>query len=563
MGPGMIETLRHGVQHERQEALKAMPYMERMAEKYKGLRFWEYLNYDEEGDLYLRGLRVLDIIGSISEATHNHHPGTPLKIDNPEIMTQRAQEFIQLAERVKKSIGYRGGIKLLYATKASFEATSVVAAYAGGANIETSSEQDLENIRRLNAFGKEIISKNTTIVCNGFKPNPNRLDSLPRRVVKKIHRVIGEVGDTIHNTGQRYAEMIIKMRKDGYKNIVPIFDSVAEVGYLKRSGLSINCGLRFKAYDAAKYDADYDHLVARHGTDRAGMFEAAEAIAKTKNLTLTTFHAMVGANEMIPMDKHIDALMKAAELFFELKKKYPTLHVFNMGGGLRPFGTSRYNHAEFINQFLSGLTDMAKKFGQPVPDVQFELGSLLAAEGKVAAAQIQEIKINNVELNGEKIPWLIPDVSFMRLIPDNLLIGDKSFIVIAANYGNMKARKFRLGGITCDHDDYLRTDADPVQMTEENTILLPDITELSPEQLEQEPLIIFFVALGAYEEELTSPDGTGHCQIAVPINVTFKMVNGEPIFYLKMQKGPSQTSQDLGFSDPKLRPILEQIAHQR
>jgi diaminopimelate decarboxylase len=130
----MTETTRYTP-----ENAQNVPYLKHVEAKYGHLPIWDYLKYDQEGNLWFNGVRLMDIV-------NNEHGGTPLEIVDPSIAEARSRQWAKLARKVKRDTGYEGRLTNFYATKAAGAAEIMAAAVKAGWQLETSSEQDLINI---------------------------------------------------------------------------------------------------------------------------------------------------------------------------------------------------------------------------------------------------------------------------------------------------------------------------------------------------------------------------------------------------------------------------------
>jgi diaminopimelate decarboxylase len=543
------------------EVLKQMPYVERMKEMYQGFRFWEYVDYDKEGDLWINGIRVLDIAGNIANETNVKHTGLPAEVVDPAIEIYWARQFIKWGEETAKKVGYTGKLTHLYATKAAPAAEIVVGAMKAGWELETSADQDIYNILWLNENG--LLPKGCNVICNGFKLDPKVVEDWTVRKVTQIIPVNGDVQDTIFERHETYAEQIINAANAGI-HVVPVFDDRQEIPFFKNSGVPLEVGVRFKAYDGVKQHADYKHLVSRHGMDEAGVYAAAQEISESENLTLTTFHAMIGAAGSFPVADHVGALMAAADTFFKLQKTHRKLTKFNIGGGIPSPGVKIYDHKEFLKELFTQMKQKARENHARMPEIEFECGSMVASEAAYAMMGVDELKINNIELDGTQIPWDIVNYSLLNGLIDMTLTGER-YILLAANNGNEKVGVFRIGGETCDHDDIMRSDKNPLEnLNSENILLLPDVSENYNPESRKEPLVLVVLSIQAYEEMLTGVDAVNHCQLAKPINViVVRDVNGK-VSSLNIEhfKGPRAAMKALGYHEEFL-PVLKSIAEGR
>lgn len=487
-----------------EEAEKTRSYAEVMSEQLKGLRIWDYLKYDEEGNLRINDWSV----EQIAKAS-----GTPIEIVDTTIIEKRAQEWNDLSQSVAERVGYKGGIEYYYAQKADPSSEVSAAAVRTGWNLETSSQLDLMNIERLIDAGVVGIDE-VKVVCNGLKLHPLEY-SLPDRNAELPPEIIfkGGLKRSIRTYESSYSEMISTLRGKGM-DITPIIDSVDELNYFGQPNEipNMDVGVRLKVYGPATNDEELNILVARHGMDWDTIQEAAERIDKIDHLKLTTFHAMVGAAETIPVDTLVGSLLFCADKYFQLRKDHPSLKYFNMGGGVPPLGFG-YNHEEFIEKLFTGLKDKAQEYGQTEPVMVFEFGSYLAAEAGFHVMKVLKEKTNNVEVDGSEVPWLVVDLTLMRAIPDMLVIDRDDYVVLAVNNANAPVKEVRLGDLTCDSDGRW-----PTKQMEPKKLLVPDTDE---------PQYLILIATGAYGETLTGIGGVGHCGIMEPGEVIIENIGGQ------------------------------------
>jgi len=511
------------------------PYVERIKKETEGLRMWDYLKYDSEGNLHINDLKVVDIAGAT---------GTPLEIVDTRITEKRAKEWIDLSKKVARDVGYEGGIDYLYASKADPAAEIVTAAIRSGWGIETSSALDLVNIEWLLDNG--IAPKNLKVVCNGLKLHPAVYNKPSvQAVLPKDIKVNGITArKAARHYGVSYAEMITKLASNNV-DIVPVIDSIDELNYFAQPNEipEMNVGVRLKVYGTAFDNTQLSKLVARHGMDWETINKAANRIQKIPHLTLTMFHAMMGAAETIPVDDIVGTILHTADLYFELKKNHQTLKSFNMGGGVPPLGFG-YNHEEFLTKLFVGLKKKAAEHDCEEPIIVFEFGSYVAAEAGHHVMQIIHEKENSIEENGKNIPWGIVDTPFMRAIPDMLVIDRDDFIVLAANNANNLAQYMRLGDLTCDSDG--RWPTKDMEKKGKKGILVPKSDE---EQL------MVIVATKAYGEQLTGVGGVGHCGLMEPVELIIEEIDGKPNARLVPRQGYKEASKLLGYNQDSIESL--------
>lgn len=479
------------------EQYRHMPYKDWAKETYGKLRIWDYLQYDKEGFLWLNGdIRLIDVV-------QNSASGTPIELVDPSISTRRGKEWKHMTRRIAAEVGYPGGLEYYYATKASPTAEIVSAALNALWHIETSSEQDVTNLLWMHENG--FLPRGLRVYANGYKPHPEKFFRVDREehTSKSKLLFLGEIRDPETVRGQTYVEKLMKLKRQGV-DVTPIIDSPDELSWLADGNITpdISVGVRFKAYGLAHEGATLDNLVSRHGMTKETIFALAAEIQKQPHLHLTTFHAMIGAAETIPVETFVEKILATADVYFQLKKRFPSLPLsrFNMGGGMPPLG-QQYDHEGFMRNILQGILHLSKKYGIPAPTFECEYGSFLAAESGMALLGVLNRKVNSQEKDGTTVPWLVTNYSLMRGLIDMKLIGQR-YIMLPIHYANKPGAYFRFGDMTCDSDGKFLTDA-----SVHNAVFLPNV----PAQADgSSDLVVAVIGMGAYEEFLTGLGGVGH-----------------------------------------------------
>lgn len=513
------------------ESIREGNYLERIKKETEGLRIWDYLRYDEKGDLWLNELRIVDAIRLY---------GTPLEIVDTTIIERRCQEWRGLAEEVGKEVGYTGGFEYFFAAKANMSAEIAHAAYRSGWQAETSSTLDLENIKWLHERG--LIDHSLRIICNGFKLPPQCYglpEERPKKLKSKEIEFVQDARPLVSTHEISYADNICLLRSIGF-DIVPILDS-GELNYFaQREEIpEMDVGLRLK-FGKVTNDEELTRLVSRHGMTWEELKETAEKIEKVPHLTLTMFHAMVGAAETIPVDTFVDSLLFAADKYFELKKDHPDLKYFNMGGGMAPL-SENYNHREFLEKFLSGLKQKAEAANLPQPIVIFEFGSYVAAESGFHVFKVVQEKDNSLTAEGESETWSIVDGGLMAAIPDMLVIG-KEFRILAANNAHSPGKWVRIGDLSCDSDGRY-----PPKPMEPKKVLVPET---------EEETYLVILTVGAYQEILAGIRGAHHCGLLEAAELILERRKDGKVYGRLMPRQTRQNARELlGYSQKAIGPL--------
>ena len=461
----------------------------------EGTRIWKedggYLSYDGDGNLWINDLRVIDAIRMY---------GSPLEIVDTTIIEDRCKKWQELSQTVARQVGYDPALlEYFYAAKANMSAEIAAAAYRSGWNAETSGDQDLEDIRWMEKQG--LIDKNKTrIICNGFKLPP-QVYSLPEENPTDIRSRV-KFEDSSQRMrgafdGVSYAENITLMKSLGF-DITPILDEGELYFFAQANEVpQMDVGLRFKMGKVSNM-ADLSTYVSRHGMSWEQIQTEADTIDRIDHLNLKIFHAMVGAAETMPVDTFVEQLLFAADRYFDLRQRHPSLDTFNMGGGMPPLG-EKYDHKRFLKMFLGGMKQMAEARGLPTPRISFEFGSYVASEAGFHAFKLVTRKSNNVDANGNPETWALGDLGLMAAIPDMLVIGKTDFRFLAVNNANAKAIPVRIGDLTCDSDGRW-----PSKIMEPAKVMVPDV------KYDQYMVV---GPVGAYQEILAGIRGAHHCGV--------------------------------------------------
>jgi arginine decarboxylase len=498
-------------------------YRRLIEEAHADAAIWDYVRYDDEGQLWINGLKVADAIAAY---------GSPLEIVDTTLVERRCADWITLTREVAERVGYVGRLDYLYAAKANMASEVAHAAYRSGWGAETSSRQDLDHLQWL--ADNDLLPDGLRVVCNGFKLPPSFLGR-PQPDAVSSESAVTLPPDTLSRTVRdaSYAESIVRMARDGWA-ICPILDQDELATFLEPGTPTMDVGLRMK-HGRVSNAAELTRLVSRFGLDQATLRQDAARIAASGHLRFTTLHAMVGAATTIPVDEFADALLFAGGVWASLRRDHETLSELNIGGGIPPL-SEPYHHAGLVERLLTGLKSIAAEHGVPPPDVTFELGSLVAAECGFHVFRVVQTKLNHVRDDRDPAPWAIIDGGLMAAIPDMLILG-KSFRILAAGGADRRARRARLGDPTCDSDGRYP----PSSFGPDAAILLPDAGDA---------LHVVILGVGAYQEILAGVRGAHHCGLLEAIEL---ILEPGPDGSVHGRIMPRQTSAEasalLGYSD--------------
>jgi len=209
-------------------------------------------------------------------------------------------------------------------------------------------------------------------------------------------------------------------------------------------------------------------------------------------------------------------LLKAVNLYCELKKICPELNALNIGGGF-PIKNSlefNYDYEYMAEEIVSQIKNTCMQHDVPEPDIFSEFGTYTVGEsGAILFSIVNQKQQNDREL------WNMIDGSFMTTLPDTWAISQR-YILLAVNNWDYEYQRVHLGGLTCDSQDFYNAEA------HSNAVFLPKIVE-------KDEQYIGFFNTGAYQESLSGFGGLQHCLIPAPKHVIIDLdENGE--YYTKL-----------------------------
>lgn len=374
-------------------------------------------------------------------------PATPMYVRRVAMLRENYAMLRGWFEAAKRKVGYPGDALVAYASKANPSEPVVRTLLQAGAAYECSSASDVQIVRRAAAQG--WLDRGRQIFANGFK--------IPA-----------------------YASGLIRLRTEGFENILPIFDDLEEIEPFAASGLPFEVGLR------SRTDSD---ALNRFGMSMDDLFTAAERIAASGNLHLTTYHAMQTVSAGRGLQYQV-ALMHSLRRYAELRREIPTLRRFNFGGGL-PARSSGLDFADWMEMTLRTVLSVCAEEAIPAPDLIFETGRYMAQDH---ASRL--FRVVKTRMGADGIPYYMIDGSIMSSFPDAWALGD-AFTVLPVNHWDGPFQPVRLAGLTCDQDDVY-----PTRKMDDVPLMMP---------VDTNGLVIGFFDCGAYQETLGGRLGAKHC----------------------------------------------------
>ncbi|MTI40506.1 arginine decarboxylase [Fulvivirga lutimaris] len=410
-------------------------------------------------ELHFHDVPLMDIIKQY---------GTPLKLTYLPKIGQNIRYAKKLFADAFKKHKYEGSYTYCYCTKSSHFSFILNEALNHDIHIETSSSYDIPIIRKLYENGK--ISKDTFIVCNGFKR-------------------------------PLYRENITGLLNDGYKNCIPVLDNLTELSHYEENVEgTYNVGIRIAADEEPNFEFYTSRLGIRY-SDINHLYKDQIKPSKKAKLKMLHFFINTGIKDTA---YYWSELSRFIFKYCELKKECPELDTIDIGGGF-PIKASlhfEYDYKYMVEQIVENIKWICGKNNVPVPNIFTEFGSFTVGESGAVLYSIMNEKLQN-----DKELWYMIDGSFITHLPDAWGLNQK-YIMLPLNKWDNMYHKVNIGGLTCDSMDYYNSESHTSE------VFLP-----MQDSNQSEPLYIGFFNTGAYQESLGGYGGIQHCLIPAPKHV--------------------------------------------
>ena len=414
----------------------------------------------EDGHLYMDDFDLMQAF-TVSPVPQSPLP-SPLEIVYLPLIRRRIKQMQATFAQAIEETGYRGAFHYAYATKANAAEEVIRTTLNAGAHHEMSSMFDVDIARIM--VDRGLLPPERMVICNGFKPR-----------------------------GSQYMANIVRLKRSTHANVIPIVENLNEIAPLTASNLPFEVGVRQKSYGNHASIYEMDAANSRFGLSIEDVFTAVDMIEASPNLIPKMYHGMTGS-QLLDADNFVDRLRPPMEIFARLRKKHPTIDIFNFGGGM-PIPMTLdfdFDYKAFVVQLLQTMQAVCAAHGVEEPDIMGEFGRYTTAEHGVHIFKIVADKTNE-----SNYPWYIIDGSIMSSFPDAWALSEH-FIVLPLNHLDKPFKRVQLGGITCDSDD-----------------VYPPKPSSSPLYLpvETDDLYVGFFSIGAYQEMLGGVRGSKHCML--------------------------------------------------
>ncbi|HSJ69923.1 MAG TPA: arginine decarboxylase [Anditalea sp.] len=411
----------------------------------------------EDNKLHFNGVDLMNIIEEY---------GTPLKLTYLPKISENIQNAKTIFNNAIKTHDYHGSYTYCYCTKSSHFSFVMDEALKNDIHIETSSSFDIPIVRNLYDRGK--ISKDTYIVCNGFK--------------RELYR--------------RY---ITELLNDGFINCIPILDNLTEIDYyLEHVKVPFQVGIRIASDEEPKFGFYTSRLGVRYN-DIIRLYE--EKIKDNPKVSLKMLHFFINSG-IKDTAYYWSELTRFIQKYVDLKKNCPELDTMDIGGGF-PIKTNvffDYDYQYMAEQIVKNIKWMCAKNNTVEPNIFTEFGSYTVGESGAVLYSILDEKLQN-----DKELWYMIDGSFITQLPDSWGL-DQKYIMLAINNWDEEYHNVSLGGLTCDSMDYYNSEAHQFNL-------------YLPKKENNKKQYIGFFHTGAYQESLGGYGGIQHCLIPAPKHV--------------------------------------------
>lgn len=443
----------------------------------------------EDGYLLFNGIPIIHLIKKY---------GTPFKLTYVPKIGMQIKKARNMFAKAITSLGYGGKYKFCYCTKCNHFSYVLNEVLRHQTELETSSAFDIELVRRL--FNQGKLSKDTYIICNGFKPRP-------------------------------YLKNIVDLVNEGFTNVIPVCDNKNEIDYYANNIDGVcNIGIRV----ATEEEPNFEFYTSRLGIRNAEVVKFyREKIAGNDKFKLRMLHFFVDTGIKDSL-YYWGELRKAIKLYCELRKQCRDLTAINIGGGM-PIRNSlgfEFDYKYMVREIVKNIMETCEEEAVPEPDIFTEFGKYTVGEsGAIIYSVLDQKQQNDSEM------WYMIDNSLMTTLPDSWGMGER-FILLPINKWQNEYRRVNIGGISCDNSDYYNSEA------HESQVFLPNYDPNGTE-----PLYLGFFHTGAYQDALSGYGGIKHCLIPAPKHIIiYKNSEGNLVDHLyQKEQSADQMLSVLGY----------------
>lgn len=383
--------------------------------------------------------------------------GSPLEIAFPFIVEKRYLDLVQTFNFHIKDQGYKGRFFYHYPMKVNQNKEFVLPLISEGANLETSSYNELWLVRKL--WEQDQFRSRIRVICNGPKT-------------------------------EKYLGLIQELKEKGLI-IIPIIEDQYEFEALRKYKGDV--GIRMKMEIKAK--SHWNKKNDRYGLAPEEIYE----LGKIRNLKILHYHL---GSQTMSQEGIIEAVRKATGVYSRIKKDNPTLDTLNIGGGMAvPYEKKKhYKTNTVVKRIITTISKVCAKNEVQHPNIICEWGRYMMAPAQITLFKVLcEKPIQNASAKN----WYIINGSFITDLIDTWTTHQKWHIVPVNNMRSERLTRVWLAGSSCDSDDRYTAGG--------SYILLPRLDELENGYSQ----CIALLDSGAYQDSLASH----HCLLSSPAKI--------------------------------------------
>lgn len=377
--------------------------------------------------------------------------GTSLEIMFPFIVETRLRQLTDIFNAYIKLNDYKGKFHYHYPMKVNQHKQFVLSVVSEGANLETSSANELWIVKRM--WEQERFNAKIRVLCNGPKT-------------------------------PRYIQLIDELNRKGL-TIVPIAEHHDELVAFKKFkseiGLRVNLNVKVRSH----WDKKFNYF---------GLTEdEVLKIGKIPNLGILSYHV---SSQIEKLDGLTDPVKRMFLIYAKMRQRNPRLDTIDIGGGgAVPYvKKSIYTVKAAAQRIVKVCKQMSLKYNVKEPNIICEWGRYVAAPAQVTMFKVLTEKPID---NGTNRKWYIVDGSFINDLPDTWTIHQQWHTIPANNMQSRSNQRTWLAGSSCDSDD---------KYTAQGTyILMPKLTEDSDQYVAVFDTGAYQDSLGARHCLLSSP----------------------------------------------------------
>jgi len=377
--------------------------------------------------------------------------GTSLEIMFPFIVETRLRKLIDIFNAYIKLNDYKGKFYYHYPMKVNQHKQFVLSVVSEGANLETSSANELWIVKKL--WEQDQFNSKIRVLCNGPKTD-------------------------------KYISLIDELDKKGLI-ITPIIEHRDELQALKHYhaevGLRVNLNVKVKSH----WDKKFNYF----GLPEDEILK----MQKIPNLGILSYHV---SSQIEKIDGLVDPVKRLFMLYAKMRQRNPKLDTIDIGGGgAVPYVKKQmYTAKAAVQSIVKTCKQMSLKYNVKEPNIICEWGRYIAAPAQVTMFKVLTEKGVSSEGNRK---WYVVDGSFINDLPDTWTIHQQWQIVPGNNMNSKKNQRTWLAGSSCDSDD---------KYTAQGTyILLPKLSEDGDQYIAVLDTGAYQDSLGAHHCLLSNP----------------------------------------------------------